>query len=202
MKNIFFAGSELSVNAGSTDALHIAEKQNQKNTLNVNHYHPIQKLLHWMSALVILWATITGFSVAFGIFSEEYAKAIGNFNVSLTLLFVPFFVARIIFAIYFGKPVDQRFTKNQRTLINTMHFIIYVVISIVLISGVLMMERDIVFGSYFIFKPIIEQGDVTQAFLEIHRYSCIVLALLLFIHISAVFHHQVKGVNIIKKMSF
>ncbi|CAK9886650.1 MAG: hypothetical protein XXXJIFNMEKO3_03095 [Candidatus Erwinia impunctatus] len=51
-----------------------------------------QVVLHWLSAIIIIWATISGFMIFFLQPAQEIKDIIGFFNVSLTTVFIPFFI--------------------------------------------------------------------------------------------------------------
>ena len=55
-------------------------------------YSTQQIILHWLSAIIIIWATLSGFYVAFCHPDQPVKEWIGFFNVSLTTLFIPFFI--------------------------------------------------------------------------------------------------------------
>ncbi|MNJ44116.1 hypothetical protein D3C77_391550 [compost metagenome] len=80
------------------------------------------------------------------------------------------------------------------------HWVIYLVISIVLITGVLMMDRPItVFDLFFIPQPLNDPYWIGLFFI-VHIWSCAVLALLVAVHVAAVFRHEVVGHRVLKRM--
>lgn len=165
-----------------------------------HQYHPVSRILHWISALVILWATFSGFTVAFGNVGEETAEQIGNFNVAITLVFIPFFIMRILAIWRYGKPDTPELSARQQRVAEIAHIAIYVCISVVLVSGVLMMDRPMsVFGLYEL-QPFLTSQTLTDGFFELHRYSCMVLAVLVTMHLAATLKHHMSGVNLLQKM--
>ncbi|WP_235515057.1 cytochrome b/b6 domain-containing protein [Erwinia sp. Leaf53] len=70
-----------------------------------------QVVLHWLSAVVIIWATITGFYAAMFETTPEIKEWIGFFNVSLTTVFIPFFILRVYYLLKLGKPHEGKNTS-------------------------------------------------------------------------------------------
>ncbi len=162
-------------------------------------YHWQQIYLHWISAVVILWGLVTGFYVAFTKPDPLIANWIGFVNVSLTTLFIPFFILRIWFFFKFGKPAAARKTQGYQ-LAYAVHMLIYFNILIVLVSGVLMMERPINVFNIIQFSQPLTDTALTYQFNLLHKYSCMSLSLLVFGHICAVAHHHYFGRLILKRM--
>jgi cytochrome b561 len=82
------------------------------------------------------------------------------------------------------------------------HTLIYFVISLVLVSGVLMMDRPIdVFGLFEIAQPL-SDPELISRFLTLHVWACVFLALLIVLHIGAVIVHELCGHRVLRRMSF
>ncbi|WP_192483923.1 MULTISPECIES: cytochrome b [Cysteiniphilum] len=163
-------------------------------------YNKWQVILHWFSAVIIIWALITGFYVALFDVSQEVKAAIGFFNVSITTVLIPFFILRVIVMLCSRKVEDSNLSNHNHKLAKAMHFSLYVVIAIVLLSGVLMMDRQInVFGVLF-FPQLIHSPIALNIWFDLHKYSCIALSILVLLHILAVIKHYVNGHKILKKM--
>ena len=165
-------------------------------------YHPLRVWLHWISAGVIIWALFSGFFAAYGTSSTTLKAAIGYINVSLTTLFLPVFALRIICAFTFSSPRESHAPLTlQKKIAKCMHFSLYLVISVVMITGVLMMERDInVFDLFSLPRPI-SDDHVAFRFKQIHILSCMALCVLVCGHVFAVFTHLIKGNKIMSRMS-
>lgn len=151
-------------------------------------YSGLRRSLHWLSALVIIWALISGTCLAFFPLTADVQQWLGRFNVALTLLFIPFFLLRSVLAV------------RQQRLAATGHGLIYVVVLAVLFSGVFMLERPApVFGLTELMPPL-RTGAATAFFAALHHYSCALLALLVLGHIAAVIVHQRRGIRLLQKM--
>ncbi|WP_345828078.1 cytochrome b/b6 domain-containing protein [Erwinia sp. HDF1-3R] len=165
-------------------------------------YPKSRVLLHWMSAVVILWATISGFWVGLGNPSPAVKSWVGFFNVSLTTLFIPFFAIRLIYALFSKKREDGLLTKREEKMASTGHIALYVVITVVLVTGVLMMERPINFFNYLSIPQPLTDPQLTSLFNKIHFSSCSVLGLLVTGHILAVVKHHWQGKALLRRMSW
>lgn len=163
-------------------------------------YSGLRRSLHWLSALVIIWALISGTCLAFFPLTADVQQWLGRFNVALTLLFIPFFLLRSVLAVLQPKPVTTALTVRQQRLAATGHGLIYVVVLAVLFSGVFMLERPApVFGLTELMPPL-RAGAATAFFAALHHYSCALLALLVLGHIAAVIVHQRRGIRLLQKM--
>lgn len=163
------------------------------------NYSKVQVALHWFSAIIILWATFSGFYVAFADTPASVKAAIGFFNVSITAVLIPFFAVRVYIA--FVRKIIKPDTLAQWAAL-IVHKIIYLVTGFVLVTGVLMMDRDInIFNILTIPQPI---NDLywTSLFFMLHRYACMILAVLLILHVAAVAKHHLQGNPVLKRMSW
>ncbi|WP_019211452.1 cytochrome b [Yersinia massiliensis] len=166
-----------------------------------NKYSWQQIVLHWISAVIIVWATVTGFYVALFDVAPTLKTLIGFINVSLTTLFIPVFIIRLYYYFTAEKPEEINTTRLTIFIAHAVHFIIYLNIMIVMVTGVLMMERDInVFGLFMIPQPI-HNLAVTSTFNTVHIISCTTLAALVLLHIAAVIKHELSGKRVLKRMS-
>ncbi|WP_350262553.1 cytochrome b/b6 domain-containing protein (plasmid) [Pantoea sp. BJ2] len=171
-----------------------------KNKMN-SKYSPIQVVFHWISAIIILWAIVSGFSVAFFDIFFPYKDLISYINVSLTTIFIPILLLRIIFCFLRGKPENTHLKKLEQFIASCAHVLIYINMVIVMITGVLMMESPITVFGWFEFSQPVKDSELTSVFRHIHTISCMTLTALIFLHIIAVVKHQIKGHAILRKMS-
>ncbi|MCP1453814.1 cytochrome b [Pseudomonas kilonensis] len=165
------------------------------------NYSRRRVLLHWVSAAIILWALVSGFYVAFNPVSASTEQWVGSLNVSLTTLFIPFFVWRA--CLFFGA-LEARRTASSFTqwLALAVHTLIYLVIGIVLVTGVLMMKSAIsVFGIVHIPQPLGDPALIELAN-TLHTLSCAGLSVLVALHLCAVLWHEFSGRRVVRRMSF
>lgn len=166
----------------------------------LNRYPLVWRILHWISAAVILWAMGSGFYILLVRPSEAMIHAIADFNVSVTLLFVPIFIVRLVVSQIAEKPLTPQLVDRQQQLAHRVHTIMYIAVSTVLISGVLMMERKMMIFGWLELNAVLPVGPITESFFILHRAANILLTLLLLAHILAVVKHQVNGIPILRKM--
>lgn len=164
-----------------------------------NNFNFTAKVLHWLSAVVILWATSTGLYIAFFDVNSDLKRELLNLNVSITFIFIPFFLWRII---------NKIKTPNYNDLINEteariakyIHNLLYFLVTFTLISGTLMMEQDIKIFNLFSFSPLINNDALITYFKIGHMFLSRILATFIILHILAVIKHELKGTRILKRM--
>ena len=155
--------------------------------------------LHWISAAVIFWGLFTGFYAAFAKPDPFIANWIGFINVSATTLFIPFFILRTWFFFRYGKPTVSKKMKGHQ-LAYTVHVLIYINILIVMVSGVLMMERLINVFNIIQFSQPLTDAVLTHQFNLVHKFSCMILGVLVFGHVAAVLYHECLGRLVMRRM--
>lgn len=164
-------------------------------------YSTSQIILHWISAVIILWATLSGFWISLFDLDPDLKNWVSFFNVSLTTLFIPVFAVRIYLAC--RQPTHPE--APARTLDTLMaawaHRLLYGLTTVVLLTGVMMMDRPInIFDWVLIPQPLTDHGLI-DLFFKIHVVACWVLALLIGLHVAAVIKHEASGNPILKRMS-
>lgn len=163
-------------------------------------YPVASRLLHWLSAIVIFWATASGFTVALSDVSDQNRQFIADLNVAVTLIFIPLFLLRLVVIIRTGKPATPGLSKRQLQAASQAHCALYGAISVVLVSGVLMMERPMSVFGLMSFAPLLDTSATTEFFFTVHRYSCMILAGLVVMHLLAVLRHHRNGIPLLRKM--
>ena len=103
--------------------------------MNTARYDRLSRYLHWASAAVIIWASLTGFYLATLEPASNLRAWLSWFNVSLTTAFTPIFVARIIHATRTRKPASLDVPRWQQRLAHLVHALLYAMTSVVLASG-------------------------------------------------------------------
>ncbi|WP_099529938.1 cytochrome b [Stenotrophomonas maltophilia] len=158
-------------------------------------YSRTQVMLHWFSAAIILWATFSGFYVAFADAPAGLKQGIGFINVSLTTVLIPFFVLRLCLAI-----AGSRRHNPGEAVARIAHWALYAVTTVVLVTGVLMMERDIDVFHLVVIPAPLSEPVATAAFNATHKYACMVLAGLVALHVAAVARHHLAGNPVLGRM--
>ncbi len=162
----------------------------------------MQKFLHWLSAVIIVWALSSGFYVSLFDVALTVKEWVAFINVSLTTVFLPFFVVRLYIFLRRRRSDNTMHRSLGEHLASFVHGLIYLVVSMVLVTGILMMDRVInVFDLLFIPQPLQDPYWI-QLFLKIHVWACVVLAVLVGLHMSAVIKHEVSGRRVLGNMWF
>ena len=173
----------------------------QQQALPATRYSATSRLLHWLSALVILWATISGFLSISPLLSESTKALIAGFNVSVTLVFIPFFIWRILHRVTNPPPaMPSLLNDKQRKAAKAAHIGLYSLVSVVLISGTLMMESSFSFFGLFDVPCLISHEPTNHCFAWIHSWSTRLLAVLILLHLFALIKHHKNGIKLLGRM--
>lgn len=168
-------------------------------SVTTDRYSHTARVLHWLSAAVILWATVTGLYAA--VWAGPELKALISFlNVSVTTLLIPVFALRIGYRLVSRQPGPLAVTLSEQRAARVGHFLLYALTTLVLATGVAMMEHDIqVFDWLSIARPVTDP-DVNRCFAVAHRATSGLLGLMLLLHVAAVVRHQRRGVRVLRRM--
>ncbi|WP_367316863.1 cytochrome b/b6 domain-containing protein [Pseudomonas sp. C32] len=165
-------------------------------------YSTLRVWLHWFSAAVILWTLLSGFFVASVDVSAPIKQSVASFNVSLTTVFIPFFVWRLFLFFSHVRCLDWKSILLVDALAPLVHVLIYLIVAIVLVTGVLMMDRPIdVFGVVEFAQPLRDPHLIARYF-TVHIWACVVLSLLIALHVGAVIFHEACNHRVLRRMSF
>lgn len=157
-------------------------------------YSTARKCLHWLSALIILWATFSGFGVGLLAAEQPVRVWVETFNPQLTSLFIPFFGVRLWLYL------RDRNTHVHNRVAAVVHGLLYLMIFSVLLSGVLMMTHPVTMLWVMTFPQLIHSSAVLERIHEAHHLLCAALALLVAMHLGAVVMHAVRGQSILHRM--
>lgn len=160
-------------------------------------YSSVRVFLHWLSASIIIWATLSGFGVALLPKGDALRQWIEALNPQLTTLFIPFFVWR--FWLHLKAP-EHAATSVQATLARVTHSALYLLIGGVLITGVLMMTHPVIFLTLIPMPQLIHSSAALAQLQSVHHMFCALLAALVILHVLAVIKHQVTGRSVLYRM--
>lgn len=160
-----------------------------------------QVILHWSSAAVILWVLVSGFYVAYAPVSETVHAWVGWFNVSLTTVYIPIFALRWLMHVIKPRPSPVHQNGHGRRLAHAAHEALYLMTAVVLLSGVLMMDRPIDVFGWLTFPAPLSQVIWQQRWFGVHIASCVLLGALVALHLAAVCLHQLCGRRILQRMA-
>lgn len=163
-------------------------------------YSTLQKWLHAVSMIIILWLMVSGYYAALVTKSEDVKHAIGAFNVALATLFTPVFFFRMYVSFGNGYADVVKSKDVMRFVAFLAHAMIYISTSVIMVSGILMMDREISLFGLFTFSPLLTDPHIISGFSFSHNMACYCLALLLVMHVAAVIKHQLAGNPVLKGM--
>jgi len=182
-----------------TSLLNKARTLTELSTPPARPYSTPRVYLHWISAAVILWATFSGFGVALLAPDDSFRAWVESFNPQLTSMFIPVFVWRAWLAVTAtSRPSPQTL---QEHLAHWAHLAIYLTVTGVLITGVLMMTHPVTMLDFVQLPQLIHSAKALSTLHEIHHVLCAVLAGLVAVHVMAVVQHQVLGRSVLGRMS-
>ena len=171
-------------------------------TNTVTEYGIISKVLHWLSAAILLIQIPLGFYLVDLDFGDQRIT-IEDVHVTLGLTVFYIVIIRLINNILNPTPkLDPSIFKGQRFLAKLNHVLLYVAILSITISGIL---KKLFNGETLtiLFKEIQinENFDLADQFYEIHILANYTLIGLIVLHISAVIVHKLFfGDNLLKKI--
>ena len=169
--------------------------------MNTADYSTCQKLLHWVSAVIIVWALLSGSVVAIFAVPASVKAWVFFFNVSLTTLYIPVFVVRVYCSFTHGLDFSVRRSPREYLAL-WVHKTMYVVLAMVLATGVLMMDRPINLFNLISIAPFHTDPASIAWYTRVHVLSCATLLLMLVMHIGAVIMHERRGKRVMARMSF
>ena len=175
-------------------------KMHIRNTLT--EYGLISKILHWISAILLLIQIPLGFYLVDLDFGPERIS-LENIHIILGLSIFYLVVIRLINKILNPTPkLDSSIFKGQKFLAKLNHLLLYVSILLITVSGIL---KKLFNGETLIifFKKINinENFELADQFYEIHVISNYLLIGLIIVHILAVISHKLFfNDNILKKI--
>ena len=169
---------------------------------NLTEYGIISKLLHWLSAILLLIQSPLGFYLVDLDFGEE-RLSIENIHIIIGLSIFYLVIIRLLNKIFNPTPkLDPSIFKGQRFIAKLNHILLYVAILSITISGIL---KKLFNGETLVifFKEIEIQDnfELADQFYNIHIFSNYTIIALIALHISAVIIHKLFfNENLLKKI--
>tara|TARA_X000000368_G_scaffold115318_1_gene89910 strand:- start:311 stop:838 length:528 start_codon:yes stop_codon:yes gene_type:complete len=171
-------------------------------TNTLTEYGIISKVLHWLSAIILLIQIPLGFYLVDLDFGKERIT-IENIHVTLGLAVFYLIIIRLVNNILNPTPkLEPSIFKGQRFLAKMNHVFLYIAILSITISGIL---KKLFNGETLtiIFKQIKikDNFDLADQFYTIHIFSSYTLIALISIHLMAVIIHKLFfGDNLLKRI--
>ena len=172
-------------------------------TNTLTEYGIISKLLHWLSAILLLIQIPLGFYLVDLDFGDERIT-FENIHVIIGLTIFYLVILRLLNNILNPTPkLDPSIFIGQKFIAKLNHVLLYVAILSITISGILKKLFNGEKLNFLIFKLRIEDNfDLADQFYNIHVISNYTLIALITLHIFAVLFHQIfLKENILKRMT-
>ena len=174
-----------------------------KITNSSEEYGLLAKLFHWVTFIILIAQVPFGFYLVGLEFSDRRID-LENIHILIGITIFYFVLLRLIWKLFNPSPKSKHnFFKGQNLIAKTNHFLLYVGIFAITISGVL---KKLYMGeklNFFIFQYAFKNSNfqLADSFYAVHIYTNYLLITLVSIHILAVItHHIFFKDKILKKM--
>ena len=166
-------------------------------------YGLLAKLFHWFTFIALIIQIPFGFYLVGLEFSDRRID-LENIHILIGITIFYFVLLRLIWKLFNPSPKSEHnFFKGQNLIAKTNHFLLYVGIFAITISGVL---KKLYMGeklNFFIFQYAFKESNfqLADSFYILHIYANYLLITLVSLHILAtVAHHIFFKDKILKKM--
>ena len=170
---------------------------------SLTQYGLLAKLFHWVTFVALLVQIPFGFYLVGLEFSDRRID-LENIHILIGITIFYFVLVRLIWKLFNPSPKSEHnFFKGQNLIAKTNHFLLYIGIFAITISGVL---KKLYMGeklNFFIFQFAFKESNfqLADSFYVVHIYANYLLIALVNLHILAtVAHHVFFKDKILKKM--
>lgn len=182
------------------DETYINNDQSEVN-LNNPRYDLVSRVLHWVMASVIIYATIAGYVMHYVTSHPELFSFLSVLNMSLATVATPLLVVRYIWSHFRSPPtMPTSIPERQKCVAKLAHSLMYLAMFMVFSTGYLMLEQPYSLFWLTTVENLITNPAINSFFFYLHRASCIALACLIVLHISAALKHHFVSKNYVLKM--
>ena len=168
-----------------------------------NEYGLLAKLFHWITFIALIIQIPFGFYLVELEFSDRRID-LENIHILIGISVFYFVLIRLIWKLFNPSPKSEHnFFKGQALIAKANHFLLYLSIFLITISGVL---KKLYMGerlNFFIFQYAFKDSNfqLADSFYILHIYSNYLLIALVSLHILAtIAHHIFFKDKILKKM--
>ncbi|WP_102857656.1 cytochrome b [Vibrio sagamiensis] len=168
----------------------------------VQSYDKFSKWMHWVMAIIIIYATVAGYAMLFVMDQPMLFHTLSIINMSVATVAAVLLLFRWVWSFFRVEPeLPDTIPTVQKKLAKLAHSVIYLIMMVVFVSGFLMLTHSYeLFWLISIPNPI-SNPDINQFFFMVHRIACALLASLVFLHIlAALKHHFVNKNNVLRSM--
>ena len=172
-------------------------------TNNLIGYGLLAKLFHWVTFIILIAQIPFGFYLVGLEFSDRRID-LENIHILIGISIFYFVLLRLIWKLFNPSPKSENnFFKGQNLIAKTNHFLLYVGIFAITISGAL---KKLYMGeklNFFIFQYAFKDSNfqLADSFYVVHIYANYLLIALVSLHVLAtIAHHVFFKDKILKKM--
>ena len=166
-------------------------------------YGLLAKLLHWLTFIALIVQIPFGFFLV-GIEFSDRRIDLENIHILVGISIFYLVLLRLIWKLFNPSPKSERiFFKGQALIAKANHFLLYLSIFLITISGVL---KKLYMGerlNFFIFQYAFKESNfqLADSFYIVHIYANYLLIALVSLHILAtIAHHVLFKDKILKKI--
>jgi superoxide oxidase len=174
-----------------------------KITNSSEEYGLLAKLFHWITFIILIAQVPFGFYLVGLEFSDRRID-LENIHILIGITIFYFVLLRLIWKLFNPSPKSEHnFFRGQNLIAKANHFLLYLGIFAITISGVLKklyMSEEL---NFLIFKYAFKESNfqLADSFYVVHIYANYLLIALVSLHILAVIaHHLLFKDKIIKKI--
>ena len=179
-----------------------SELKTNNSKFAVSSYDSFSKWMHWTMAIIIIYATLAGYSMLLVMDKPKLFHTLSIINMSVATVAAVLLLFRWVWSFFRVEPeLPDTIPTVQKKIAKLAHSVIYLIMLVVFVSGFLMLTHSYeLFGLFTIPNPI-SNPEINQFFFMVHRVSCALLAGLIVLHIfAALKHHFVNKNNVLKSM--
>lgn len=153
-------------------------------------YDRLSRFLHWSVAFGMIYTLIAGYALHL-VADETAHNVLSVVNMSVGTVIAVLMVVRWLWS-FFRPPVApaKQVHSIQKNTAELAHSIMYAVAFSVLLSGFLMLDRDLRFFGLVEIPRLVQDDAVNHFFFMVHRASCMALMAMLVLHVLAVLKHE------------
>ncbi|MGF7160556.1 cytochrome b561 [Rhodoligotrophos appendicifer] len=171
----------------------------------VTGYHPLHKVLHWLTALIVL-TTIPMGLIMIRLEGGSTQNTLFDLHRSFGVMVLALTILRLAVRGIVGAPgIERTIEPWQRQLASVVHGLLYMLLFIVPLLG---WTGTSAYGArisvFWLFElPMILPKDehLATTLLTLHQYAAFTLTALLFVHAAAaLYHHFIRGDEVLNRM--
>ena len=174
-----------------------------KITNSLTEYGLLAKLFHWVTFVALIAQVPFGFYLV-GLEFSDHRIDLENIHIFIGISVFYFVLIRLVWKLFNSGPKSEHnFFKGQALIAKANHFLLYLSIFSITISGVL---KKLYMGerlNFFIFQYVFKDSNfqLADSFYILHIYANYLLISLVSLHILAtIAHHVFFKDKILKKM--